>query len=94
VPRGYRKDGSKLTPDPVQTKYSESYVARVFELCLLGLKDKQIGELLGVSGPTILRWKSWRREHPKLASCSRLLRNLLTRAAPIRPSCVALSGDR
>jgi hypothetical protein len=49
VPRGYRKDGSKLTPDPVQTKYSESYVARVFELCLLGLKDKQIGELLGVS---------------------------------------------
>ncbi len=53
MPKGRLADGSPIR----KSSFSASYVGRVFEYCLLGLTDDRIGELLGVSGRQILRWK-------------------------------------
>jgi hypothetical protein len=39
------------------TGYRVAYVSRVFEMCLLGLPDERIAELLGTSRAGLNRWK-------------------------------------
>jgi hypothetical protein len=39
------------------TEYRPAYIARAFDLCLLGLPDERVAELLGTSRAGLNRWK-------------------------------------
>ena len=44
------------------TAYREEYVDQVYKLCLLGLKDSEISNILGVSEVTL---NAWKKKHPE-----------------------------
>lgn len=46
------------------TDYRAEYVEKVFKLCLLGAKDKEIADFFGVTESTLNLWK---QEHPEFS---------------------------
>lgn len=46
------------------TEYKPEYVEQVYKLCLLGARDREVAEFLGVAESTINLWK---QEHPEFS---------------------------
>lgn len=66
--------------------YQESYAARAYNLCLLGLEDKHLMAAFGISSKTLDDWRQWYPEfnqaiqEGRLEADSRVARSLYERA--------------